>query len=131
MPHLIVQYSANLHDALQKTALVEKLHHAALSTGVFPLGGTRTRALCCDDFCVADGHAENGFIDVVARIGRGRDDATKTWIGELLLASLRDALRGEPAAFVTAISLEIQEIDGEFSWKDNPLHRRVAERASP
>ena len=131
MPHLIVQYSANLDEVLRVVSLVENLHRAALSTGVFPLGGTRTRAVRCDDFCVADNHAENGFIDVVARIGRGRDDVTKTRVAELLFATLRDALSGSPAASATALSLEIQEIDGEFSWKDNPLHRRVAERASP
>ncbi len=129
MPHLVVQYSANLHDALRRGDLVKRLHKAALSTGVFPKGGTRTRAIRCDDYAVADEHPGNGFVDVVVRIGRGRDDTTKTGVGETLLAAVRSVLEGEGVAQETAISLEVQEIDGEFSWKANPLHHAVAARA--
>ena len=42
MPHLIVEYSANLEPALDIRGLVEALHEAALETGVFPIGGIRT-----------------------------------------------------------------------------------------
>ncbi|MBV9079473.1 MAG: 5-carboxymethyl-2-hydroxymuconate isomerase, partial [Methylobacteriaceae bacterium] len=44
MPHIIVEYSANLDGAISPRRLVNGLHAAALETGVFPLGGLRTRA---------------------------------------------------------------------------------------
>lgn len=72
MPHLIVEYSANLEQALDIAKLVAALHEAALETGVFPIGGIRTRAARRDVYRIADGHAGNGFIHVQARIGAGR-----------------------------------------------------------
>ena len=71
MPHLIVEYSANLEPALDIATLVEALHEAALETGVFPIGGMRTRAARRDLYRIADGHADNAFIHVQARIGAG------------------------------------------------------------
>ena len=44
MPHLIVEYSANLERDVDIPRLVAAVHAAALETGVFPIGGIRTRA---------------------------------------------------------------------------------------
>ena len=71
MPHLIVEYSANLERDVDIPRLVGAIHAAALETGVFPVGGIRTRAARREIHQVADGHPDNGFIHVQARIGRG------------------------------------------------------------
>src|SRR5690606_8877144 len=44
MPHIIIEYSANLRDEIAIDTLVERLHRTAIDTGVFPIGGARTRA---------------------------------------------------------------------------------------
>jgi len=44
MPHIVVEYSANLRGRIEPEELIECVHRAALRTGVFPIGGTRTRA---------------------------------------------------------------------------------------
>ena len=44
MPHIVVEYSANLRERIGLHPLLERLHETAIATGVFPLGGTRTRA---------------------------------------------------------------------------------------
>ena len=44
MPHLIIEYSANIEDQIALDALLDKLHSCALGTGVFPIGGLRVRA---------------------------------------------------------------------------------------
>ena len=43
-------------------ALVDVLHRAAIDTGVFPLGGIRTRAHACRHFRIADGEADAAWI---------------------------------------------------------------------
>ena len=43
MPHIVVEYSANLRTRLGPQDLIDCVHQAALRTGVFPIGGTRTR----------------------------------------------------------------------------------------
>ena len=37
MPHLIIEYSANLEPEIQIRQLVDTLHAAAIATGVFPV----------------------------------------------------------------------------------------------
>ena len=128
MPHLILQHSANLAGAVRSLDLVARVHEAALETGVFPLGGTRTRALCCDEASVADRDPENGFIDLEVRIGRGRDTETKKRVGEAIFSVLVDALGSSERGPHTALSLEIREIDPELAWRHNPIHERVKER---
>ncbi len=71
MPHLIVEYSANLERDLDIPRVVAAVHAAALETGVFPIGGIRTRAERRDVYAVADNHPDNAFIHVQARIGKG------------------------------------------------------------
>lgn len=129
MPHLILQHSANVADTLRSREVVARVHEAALATGVFPLGGTRTRALCCDDVSIADRDPANAFVDIEIRIGRGRDPETKKRVGDAIFAALCEALRGSPCEPHTALSLEIREIDPELSWRVNPVHERVAERS--
>lgn len=130
MPHLVLQYSKNLDETIRRQGLIERLHACALETGVFPLGGTRTRALCCDPCEIADGHPDNAFLDLQVRIGAGRDDATKRRVGEALLAALCASMRETAHWPALAISLEICEIDANFSWRQNTLHERVKERGS-
>ncbi len=43
MPHLIVEYSANIEEDLQLPELLTRLRDCAVATGVFPLGGIRLR----------------------------------------------------------------------------------------
>jgi 5-carboxymethyl-2-hydroxymuconate isomerase len=71
VPHLIIEYSANLERAIDIPRLVAAVHAAALETGVFPIGGIRTRAERRDAYAVADSHPDNAFIHVQARIGVG------------------------------------------------------------
>ena len=77
MPHIVVEYSANLRDRIGLSALLESLHTTALATGVFPLGGTRTRAAERTHYRIADGHPDNGFVHVSMMIGAGRDVDTR------------------------------------------------------
>jgi 5-carboxymethyl-2-hydroxymuconate isomerase len=70
MPHLLIEYSANLEPKLNIPSLVQVTHEATLETGLSAIGGIRTRAQ--RHSCVADGPNENAFIHIEARIGAGR-----------------------------------------------------------
>lgn len=130
MPHVIVEYSANLEPQVPIRRLVDALHRAALDTGVFPIGGLRTRAERREVYAVADGDPENAFVAVLARIGQGRDAATRARVA----ADLMRVLEAETAeAFRTrglGLTVEVQEIDGTASLKTNNLHERMAAKAA-
>ena len=125
MPHLIVEYSANLEDDVDIDALLGALHAAAIRTGVFPLGGCRTRAARRDHYVVSDDRPENAFVHVIARIGAGRDVATKKRAGDQIFVTLTDQLAGVYATRPLGISFEIVEIDADCTWKRNNLHEAL------
>ena len=68
--------------------LLDKLHTAALATGVFPLGGLRIRAHRADHYRIADNAPDNGFVHVTAIIGHGRPLDVQQRAGEELFAVL-------------------------------------------
>ena len=125
MPHLTVEYSANLEGHTDLDALCAALLETVLATGLFEVGAVRVRALRADHYAIADRLAENAFIDLNFRIGKGRSAEEKKHTGEAIFATAEKHLA---ALFETphfALSLEIREIDAELSWKKNAIHPRL------
>ena len=88
MPHFTIEYSANLDKRLDMAAVVEVVRKAAVETGIFPLGGIRVRALRCEHYAIADGNPQHGFLDMVLRLGEGRDLAARKKAGEHIFKAL-------------------------------------------
>ena len=125
MPHMSIDFSANLDAAVDMAELCAVVHRAILGTGLFELGAVRVRAFRADVFAVADQRPENGFIDMNFRIGRGRSAAEKKRAGEAIFAAVSDYLSRLFETPHFALSLEIREIDAELSWKKNAIHPRL------
>lgn len=128
MPHLIIEYSANLEERLALDALMDDLHRTALETGVFPIGGLRIRAHRAERYRIADGDPANGFVHVTALIGHGRPLDVQQRAGELLFTALTSHLQPLFADSPLAISFNIQEFHPVLNFKKNNLHRYVAAR---
>ena len=92
MPHFTIEYSANLDSRLDMGKIVEVVRKAAVETGIFPLGGIRVRAIRCEHYAIADGNPHFGFLDMVLRLGEGRDLATRKKAGEHIFRALSDHL---------------------------------------
>ena len=131
MPHVVVEYSANLDDAVPIGGLVADVHRAVLATGIFKLGAVRTRAARRDVYVIADGDPQNAFINVVARIGRGRPPEKRRALAEAIMAALdaRTAKLGETRGL--ALSVYVEEIDEDGALRKNNLHARMDARAQP
>jgi 5-carboxymethyl-2-hydroxymuconate isomerase len=128
LPHLIVEYSANIEDQIALDALLDKLHTCALGTGVFPLGGLRVRAHRADAYRIADKAAENGFVHVTALIGSGRPLDVQQRAAEQLFAALTAHLERLYQKSPLAISLNVQEFHPVLNFKKNNLHEHVKRR---
>ena len=127
MPHLILEYSANLEEQIDVKGLVRTVHDAALKTGVFPEAGTRTRAAKRMDYEIADRHPDNGFVHLTLRIGMGRTVEVRQMAGEQIFAALTGALSTRLAEGRLAVSFEMVEINAETSWKQNNIRDAMAE----
>jgi 5-carboxymethyl-2-hydroxymuconate isomerase len=130
MPHLVVEYSSNLTPKVNVQALVDHLHQSALATGVFPLGGLRTRAEERDIFRIADGHPDNAFVHVTMWLGHGRSEDTKHKAAQLVFDDLVAFLQPVFEKIPLGISLNMQELDPVLNFKHNNLHEYVKRRAS-
>ena len=128
MPHLIVEYSANIEDQIALDALLDKLHTCALGTGVFPLGGLRVRAHRADAFRIADKAPNNGFVHVTALIGHGRPLDVQQRAAEELFAVLTKHLEPLYDKSPLALSLNVQEFHPVLNFKKNNLHEYVKRR---
>lgn len=128
MPHVIIEYSANVSDMLDVDALMDTVYAAARTIEAFPLGGLRVRAAPRTHYRIADNDLGNGFIHVTARIGAGRDAATKSAIADTLFAAVKVGAAAAFEHYPLAISFELAEVDALTSRKHNNLHRRLKDR---
>jgi len=130
MPHFTIEYSANLDQRLDMTEVVEVVRRAAIETGIFPLGGIRVRAISCEDYAIADGNPDLGFLDMVLRLGEGRDLATRKKAGEHVFKALSAHLDPVFAQSKFALSFDMQINDKETSWKRNNIHEALKVEAA-
>jgi 5-carboxymethyl-2-hydroxymuconate isomerase len=126
--HIVIEHSSNLRGRLDVQRLVRTLHEAALATGIFPVGGMRTRAYETTDYCIADGHPDNAFVHVSIRVGQGRDLATRRAACEQIFTAACNHLAELFARVPLGISVEMQELDANLSFKKNNLHDYVKAR---
>src|SRR6266849_3928199 len=125
MPHFTLEYSANLDARVDMGKVVEVVRKVAVETGIFPLGGIRVRAVRCEHYAIADGRKNYGFLDMVLRLGEGRDLATRQKAGEHIFKVLSAHLEPVFANRKFALSFDMQINDKETSWKRNNIHEAL------
>ncbi|QQC67264.1 5-carboxymethyl-2-hydroxymuconate Delta-isomerase [Paraburkholderia ginsengisoli] len=130
MPHLTLEYSANLTGAERIGELCNALAQCLDAQRdneqkVYPLGGIRVRALRCEQYCIADGRPDAAFLHANLKIGAGRSEAVKRATGDALFALIKQYFAAEFERQGLALSLEIGEFSEAGTWKHNNLHARL------
>lgn len=131
MPHITVEYSANLERRIDPGRLVRAAHEAAAATGTFKIGGIRSRAARRDVVLIADGDPDNAFVAVEVRIGSGRSPEVRRSLGGAIFEAVGRELEAVFADAPLAISLEVVEIDETAAFRRNNLHARLAAGTMP
>jgi 5-carboxymethyl-2-hydroxymuconate isomerase len=129
MPHFTIEYSANLDHRVDMSKVVEVVRKAAVETGIFPLGGIRVRAIKCEHYAIADGNPNLSFLDMLLRLGEGRDLATRQKAGEHIFKALSAHLDPVFAQGKFALSFDMQINDKDTSWKRNNIHEALKAEA--
>ena len=134
MPHVIIQYTANLEPEAQVGALCSALAEVLVaqrdSAGarVFPIGGTRVLAYPAPHFAVADGGADRAFVYLNVRIAPGRRAGIVKAAGEAMLAVVQRHFAAIFASRPVGITLQIDEGAPVFDAKHSNLHPLFAGR---
>lgn len=126
MPHITIEYSANVADHHDIQALVDRVHAEALQHGLPPVDGLRTRAVSREHYRIADGDPVNAFIAISVRIGPGREAVTKASFIETVLDAAESHLQAGHTELAIAWSIEVTELDPEFRINRNYVRNRMA-----
>ena len=130
MPHLTLEYSANLRNFGGFSKLCIELakvlvEQQADGKPVYPVGGVRVRAIAAEDWCVGDGSiADAAFVHARLQIGAGRSEVVRKATGNALFEALKAHFAREYQSQGLALSLDIAEFSESGTWKHNNLHGR-------
>jgi 5-carboxymethyl-2-hydroxymuconate isomerase len=132
MPHVIVEYTANIRDEARIPELLRKGTTLLADEG-YPLLGMRARGLAFDDYVLADGR-DCAMVHVTLKVAPGhpveRKQRTCVVVFEMLKAHCADLL----ARRHLLLSVELQEIvsgDGGPTLKLNNLDQTLPASVGP
>jgi len=116
MPHLTLEYSANL-NATDVQRCLSALHEALATLGV-ELDDCKSRAYCCEVYCVGAGAPERGFAHLTLAVLDRRSAASQRAAGQLSLRILE-------AAFATTrldcdLTVEVRAMRASGYFKARP-----------
>lgn len=117
MPHLQIDYSANLDGVVDMGALCEAIRVCAAEIETFPMAGIRVRATRVDHFAMADGESKHGFIDLSVRLREGRAKDVKQDAMGRIFEALKTFVEPAMEAHSIALSAEMRDIDADLSPK--------------
>ena len=123
MPHITIEYSANVAEHHDIGALVATVHDAALGHGLPDVTGLRTRAAERAHYRAMTGDPSFAFVAIHCRIGPGRSQDDKRSFIEQVLDAAEGALDGTPLAI--AWSVELTELDPELRINRNHVRSAI------
>ncbi|MFD1334519.1 5-carboxymethyl-2-hydroxymuconate Delta-isomerase [Oceanobacillus iheyensis] len=124
MPHLIIEYTANLKEETDMMELLKKMNDSLLShSTIIPIGGLRTRAIEIKDYLIADGAEDDAFVHATLKLGGGRTEEEKKLLCDDLFATIKDHFIDLYEKRYLALSLELHEFTNP-TYKQNNIHAR-------
>lgn len=127
MPHLTLDYSANMEARADISELCDCIRLAAIETGVLPKAGIRVRAFKADHVSIADGSPENGYIDITVRLREGRALDVREKAVNHIFDAAHEFLKPVLDAYPVALSIEMRNIDAALSPKVNSIRNFMKE----
>ena len=121
MPHIQIDYSANLETRLDVAGLCRALRDAAVATGVLPLAGLPVRAIRADHVVIADGNPDHAYLDISIRLRGGRTPEAKAAATATIFAAAEAFCAGVMASSSFMLSMEMRDIDPALSPKASSI----------
>jgi 5-carboxymethyl-2-hydroxymuconate isomerase len=133
MPHFTVEYTDNIKADADIPTLLRKVNDTIIAQdggGVFPPGGTRSRAIELSDYRVADGAEDYAFVHATLKIGIGRTELQKRRVCEALFEVIKAHFAALFERRYLALSMELYEYAESATYKHNNIHARFRKAES-
>ena len=88
MPHLILEYSANLRETYPTSKTLAALHHTMIKSGLFTAADIKSRAYEAADYLVGETGTEASFAHVRVYLLEGRSLEQRKALSEALFSHL-------------------------------------------
>ncbi len=126
MPQVIVEYTDNLKPDAAIPELLKKINDTIIGQpgGIFPPGGTRSRAIELKEYRMADGVEDYAFVHTTFKIGAGRTAEQKKKVCDDLFDVLKTHFAALFERRYLALSMELYEYDERGTYKHNNVHAR-------
>ena len=122
MPHFIAECTDNIREQADLPGLFAKVNEALAATGIFPIGGIRSRAHWLETWQMADGKHDYAFVHMTLKIGAGRSLESREAVGEMLFALIKAHFADLMASRYLALSFELDELHPTLNYKQNNVH---------
>lgn len=122
MPHFIAECTDNIREQADLPGLFAKVNEALAATGIFPIGGIRSRAHWLDTWQMADGKHNYAFVHMTLKIGAGRSLESREEVGEMLFSLIKTHFAALMAERYLALSFELDELHPTLNYKQNNVH---------
>jgi len=108
VPHLTLEYSDNLSFDVQP--LLARLHTELVATGAINLKGLKSRAVCHNQYRIADGDPDYAFVHVNLLIREGRSLEIQKDAAQRVMAVLKETFGYRLENGYISISVDIKEM---------------------
>ncbi len=129
MPHVVLQYTANLEPLVDMPAFCREIATALVAMkaedgkDLFPIGGTRVLAYPAPHYAVANAEGDYGFCYINIRIAPGRSEAMKKKTGDTVLALAQARFASAFEKSHVGVTIQIDEAPGQvYDAKHSNLH---------
>ena len=120
MPHLHLEYSANVPEPPAMPALFAELHRALAATEAVPLADLKSRAVCCPVSYVGDGAPERSFVCLSLRLLAGRDVSVRQRLVQVCVGVLARHFAAAQRSGACQMSVEVCEMERSTYCKQWP-----------
>lgn len=120
MPHLTLEYTANLSDTPPDSELLLHLHHLLRTTAGISIGNCKSRWRKVDDWVVAGGDRNGAFVHLDLRFLEGRSLEIQQAVGREALELLKAHFHPGAEGMELQITVEVGEIRKSTYFKDPP-----------
>jgi 5-carboxymethyl-2-hydroxymuconate isomerase len=108
MPHLTLEYSANLDFEMQP--LLARMHAELVATGAINLKGLKSRAVRRSEYRIADGNPDYAFVHVNLLIREGRPPEVQREFAQRVLAVLKETFGDRFETGHLSLSVDVKEM---------------------
>lgn len=114
MPHLILEYSANVLEDDSFGELFEKCHGLLADSLPTERKSCVSRAIECTQYCVGEGRGDSAFIHVNLKVKAGRTFEVLKKTAEVILEAIKSHCHESMQQLNLKITMEVNELTDNY-----------------